>query len=51
MVHKLECNTILFYSDFLLVTRTNGSKNLIVIPMIYEFVYILTCETHGNLQQ
>ena len=46
MVHKLECNTILFYGDFLLVTRTDGSKNLIAIPLIYEFVYTLTCETH-----
>ena len=46
MVHKLECNTILFYGDFLLVSRIGGSQNLIVIRLIYEFVYIVTCETH-----
>ena len=46
MVHKLQCNTILFYGDFLLVSKTDGSQNLIVIPLIYEFVYIVTCETY-----
>ena len=46
MVHKLKCNTILFYGDFLLVSKTDGSQNLIVITLIYEFVHIVTCETH-----
>ena len=46
MVHKLQWNTILYYGDFLLVSRTKGSQNLIVIPSIYEVVYIVTCETH-----
>ena len=46
MVHKLDCNIILFYGDFLLINRIDGSQNLIVIPLIYEFVYIVTCETH-----
>ena len=47
MVHKLQCNTILFYGDLLLVSRTDGSQNLNVIPLIYAFVYIVTCKTHG----
>ena len=46
MVNKLQYNTILFYGDFLLVSRIDGSQNLIVIPLIYEFVYIVTCETY-----
>ena len=47
MVHKFQCNTILFYGDLLLVSRIDGLQNLIVIHLIYEFVYIITCETHG----
>ena len=46
MVHKLQYNTILFYGDFLFLSRTDGSQNLIVIPSIYEVVYIVTYETH-----
>ena len=46
MVHKLQCNTILYYGFFLLSSRTNSSQNLIVKPLIYEVVYIVTCETH-----
>ena len=47
MVHKLQCNTILFYGDFLLVNRTDDSQNLIVIPLIYEFVYIIGLKLMG----
>ena len=46
MVHKLQCNTILYYGSFLLSSRTNSSQNLIVKPSTYEVVYIVTCETH-----
>ena len=47
MVHKLQCNTILFYGDFLLVNGTDDSQNLIVIPLIYEFVYIIRLKLMG----
>ena len=42
MANKLQCNIILFYGDFLLVSRIDGSQNLIVILLIYEYVYIIT---------
>ena len=47
MVHKLDCNIILFYGDFLLINRIDDSQNLIVIPLIYEFVYIITLKLMG----
>ena len=47
MIHKFQCNTILFYGDFLLVNRTDDSQNLIVIPLIYEFVYIIRLKLMG----
>ena len=47
MVHKLQCNTILYYGFFVVVKQNWIAHGyLIVKPWIYEVVCIVICETH-----